>query len=164
MGRVLRAEDVRRGGSTLRGAFVGIVAMGGALGCGYRGPSNKTEGLEDLQPVSGSVSFEGKPTPGAVVMFFRTDDPKTTGVRIAGVVDDEGVFEMTTGVAEGVLPGVKEGKYRVTVTWTRLADPDDKDSDLIDLLPEKYKDPNYSPLQAEVEAGENVLSPFELVP
>jgi hypothetical protein len=164
MGQFYRAAEFQRGSSKLTRAFVGLVALGGVFGCSGGGPSSKTEGLEDLHPVSGSVSFEGKPTPGAIVMFFRTDDLKAKGVRIAGVVDDEGVFEMNTGVAAGALPGVKEGKYFVTVTWTKLDNPDDRDSDVIDLLPEKYKDPNFSPLRADVEAGENVLNPFELVP
>ena len=126
--------------------------------------SNKTEGLEDLQPVSGSVSFEGKPTPGAVVMFVRKDDPDEKGLRIAGVVDDEGFFEMSTSVAAGTLPGVREGSYIVTITWAKPNNPDDKDSDTVEMLPAKYGDKTTSTLRAEVEVGENALDPFELVP
>jgi hypothetical protein len=138
--------------------------MGGGLGCSGSGPSSDTEGLEDLHPVSGSVSFEGKPTPGAIVMFYKADDPASKGVRIAAEVDEEGLFEMTTGVPGGTLPGVKEGNYVVTVTWTRRINPDDKDSDMVDLLPEKYGDPKSTTLRADIQAGENVLNPFELPP
>jgi hypothetical protein len=114
--------------------------------------------------VTGSVSFEGKPTPGAVVLFYPADDPARTGVCVAGVVEDDGFFEMSTAVAEGSLPGVQEGKYIVTIRWTKRVDPDDKDSDELDLLPEKYIEPKTSDLKAEVEAGENELKPFVLAP
>jgi hypothetical protein len=145
-------------------AFLGLLVLGEILGCSSSLVSDKTEGLEDLQPVSGSVSFEGKPTPGAIVLFFPINNPKERGIRIAGEVDEEGIFEMMTGVSQGALPGVKEGKYVVTVTWTKLENPDDKDSDVIDLVPVRYGDPEKSPLRAEVVDGENELKPFELVP
>jgi|SRR5579872_620254 len=165
MGRMfLRATHVTCSRSRCARTVMGLVAMAGLLGCSSTGPSRNTEGLEDLQPVSGSVSFEGKPTPGAIVMFFRADDLNAKGVRVAGVVDDDGFFEMTTGVADGMLPGVKEGTYFATITWTKRVDPDDKDSDTIDLLPEKYNAPTTANLKVEIKAGENALEPFVLTP
>lgn len=132
----------------------------------FSGPCfQQNQGLENLQPVSGSVSFEGKPTPGAVVLFLRAGDPDAKGLRIAGIVDEEGFFEMSTTVSAGTLPGVQEGSYIATVTWAKPINPDDKDSDMgPDLLPEKYKDHKTSTLRVEIEAGENVLNPFELAP
>lgn len=165
MGRFYRAADIGRAGSTLTRIVFGLLAMGGMFGCSPELVSNKTEGLEDLQPVSGSVSFQGQPTPGAVVMFFRKDDPEAKGLRIAGVVDDDGFFEMSTTVSAGTLPGVQEGSYIVTITWAKPINPDDRDSDMgPDLLPEKYKDYKTSNLPVEVVAGDNALDPFELVP
>jgi hypothetical protein len=163
MGWFYRAADSRCGGSLLMRAFVALVALAGALGCSGGGPSSDTEGLEDLHPVSGSVSFEGKPTPGAIVMFFKADDLASKGFRIAGEVDEEGFFEMMTGVSAGALPGVKEGQYIVTVVWQKRLTPWDKDSDMIDLIPEKYGDAKSSTLRAQVKAGDNVLDPFALV-
>lgn len=151
--------------SALTWACLGLLALGELPGCSQGLVSSNTEGLEDLQPVSGSVSFEGKPTPGAIVMFFRADDPDAKGLRIAGEVDDEGIFEMSTTVSAGTLPGVQEGKYLVSITWAKPLNPDDRDSDMgPDLLPEKYKDHKTSNLQVEIGAGENALDPFELVP
>ena len=169
MGRLSQAANSRCGNSYLMRVSVGLAALGlftlgGVLGCSGGGPSSATEGLEDLQPVSGSVSFEGKPTPGAMVMFFKADDLASKGIRMAAEVDEEGFFEMMTGVAEGALPGVKAGQYIVTVTWTKRLTPWDKDSDMIDLVPENYGDPKASPLRAEIKAGDNVLDPFVLVP
>jgi prepilin-type processing-associated H-X9-DG protein len=86
---------------------VGLVAMGGVLGCSAGGPSSDTEGLEDLHPVSGSVSFEGKPTPGAIVMFYKVDDPTSKGVRIVqtNIVTADGWGWADTGNS-GAVDGV----------------------------------------------------------
>ncbi len=140
---------------------LGICALASLTGCSNQ-VSSKTEGLEDLQPVMGSVSFDGKPTPGAIVLFFESNDPKPDGIRISGEVDEDGDFEMLTGVSQGALPGVRAGSYFVTVTWTRPENADDKDSDLIDLIPAKYGSPKTSPLRVVIKDGENALKPFVL--
>ncbi len=138
-----------------------ICGVGGCSG-GY-GPSSSTEGLQNLQPVSGSVSFQGQPTPGAVVLFFREGKIDARAPRIAGIVEEDGSFEMSTTVSEGTLPGVQEGKYVVTISWTKKINPDDRDSDDgPDLLPEMYKAQMSSPLRADVKHGDNDLEAFEL--
>jgi hypothetical protein len=144
--------------------LIGAAMLGGMAGCtGSARPTSNTEGLEDLQPVVGSISYNGQPTPGAIVMFIGEGASEGPGPRIAGIVDDDGTFEMSTTVSAGTLPGVQEGKYIVTVSWNKKVDPDDKDSDDgPDLVPEIYKDPATSPLRAEILAGENELDPFDL--
>jgi len=59
---IFAAFVFRWGDPALARAFVGLVALAECWGV-LRRCSSKTEGLEDLQPVSGSVSFEGKPRP-----------------------------------------------------------------------------------------------------
>ncbi len=163
MRRFVRPGIDRDSGSTVMRIFFVLSILGCVAGCSSAdGVSSKTEGLDDLQPVSGSVSFEGKPTPGATVLFFPIDNAKVKGLRISGEVDEEGAFEMMTGVAKGALPGVKPGKYFVTVTWTKPEDPSNKDTDMIDLIPAKYGDYLTSPIRVEIQEGENVLDPFVL--
>ena len=136
-----------------------------ALGCGRDiGPPAGTEGLDDLQPVTGSVLFEGKPTPGAVVLFVPSLKPESFRYRVAGIVDEDGNFEMQTTVPEGTRPGVAPGKYLVMVSWTEPIDPYDKDTDLRELLPEKYTVAMSSGLRVEIDQGPNELEPFELTP
>ena len=52
-----------------------LIAMWTLSGCGGYGPPSDTEGLQNLQPVTGSVSFKGEPTPGAVVLFVPRTIP-----------------------------------------------------------------------------------------
>jgi len=134
-------------------------------GCGDYGPPKNTEGLQDLQPVSGSVSFDGKPAAGALVLFLPADAPDSSTYRIAGTVEEDGSFEMRTSVPEGTRPGVAPGEYVVTISWNELVDPRDRDSDEgPDLLPSRYKDHRTSGLRAEIVEGKNELEPFDLKP
>lgn len=162
MGLLLGVEEVRQ-----RCLLVALVLLCAAAlaGCDDGSPPKNTEGLQNLQPVSGAVSFQGKPTPGAVVLFHSVADPDSHKKRIAGIVDEEGSFEMSTTVGAGTRPGVEPGEYRVSISWAEPIDPDDKDSDMgPDLLPAKYKDYKTSELRVEIEIGNNELDPFELTP
>src|SRR5262249_32071285 len=111
----------------------------------------------------GSVSFEGKPTPGATVQFLPVDEPEKFTYYVAGVVDEDGSFKMETSVPEGMRPGVAPGEYLVIISWNKLVNPRDRDSDDgPDLVPSKYKDYKTSGLRVEIVEGENDLDPFEL--
>ena len=159
------AANLRRRNCVLPRQYILLASLAVLSACSDGGPPKDTEGLQNLQPVSGTVSFEGKPTPGAVVLFHPTDNPDSHEKRIAGVVDEEGSFEMSTTVGAGTRPGVEPGTYIVSISWAERIDPNDKDSDLgPDLLPEKYKDHKTSGLKIEIEAGNNELDPFELAP
>jgi hypothetical protein len=162
MGQLLGAADLRCRCFLVIRTLLCAVAL---LGCRDGGPPKDTEGLRNLQPVSGTVSFQGKPTPGAVVLFHPSADPDSFKKRIAGIVDEEGLFEMSTTVGAGTRPGVEPGAYRVSISWAEPIDPNDKDSDMgPDLLPVKYKDHSTSGLTVEIETGSNELDPFELTP
>ena len=132
-------------------------------GCSDYGPPKNTEGLQNLQPVTGNVSFEGKPTPGAVVLFLPADEPDKFTYRVAGTVDEDGAFEMQTSVPEGTRPGVAPGEYVVTISWNEPAR--DRDSDEgPDLVPSRYRDHRTSGLRVEIVEGNNELEPFDLKP
>jgi hypothetical protein len=165
MGRVRHEARAHIRRAFLVRAFIGLTALCSGLGCSDPGPPRDTEGLQNLQPVSGSVSFQGQPTPGAMVYFFPADDPESPDRRIAGIVEVDGSFEMKSTVGAGSRPGVEPGEYLVSIVWTELVDPHDQDSDEgPDKLPVKYKDCKTSGLRAEIVEGSNELEPFDLIP
>src|SRR5260370_40888358 len=98
MGRFLGAADLRRRNFVLPRRFLCAAALAALSAGSDGGPPKNTEGLTNLQPGSGTVSFEGKPTPGAVVLFHPAADPDSHKKRIAGIGDEEGCFEMITTV------------------------------------------------------------------
>jgi hypothetical protein len=162
MGQFLGSVKLRCRGVLTSCALFTLAAVGG---CDDGGPPRNTDGLQNLQPVSGTVSFQGKPTPGAVVLFHPADDPDSHQKRIAGIVDEEGAFEMSTTVSAGTRPGVEPGTYKVSITWAEPINPNDRDSDMgPDLLPVKYKDHTTSGFEVEIGTGNNELEPFEPTP
>jgi hypothetical protein len=106
-----------------------------------------------LVPVSGSVTMDGKPLPGAVVTFTPTGT--TPGVGGSGLTGQDGAFVLAEGrrAARGVPPG----DYKVVIT--RLLKPDGSpvpaDAKPIEAggnesLPPEYSDPLKTTLKATV--------------
>src|SRR5947209_1784127 len=61
--------------------------------------------------VKGTVTFDGKPLPNAMVRFIPTGEG---GREATGLTDAEGVFQLeTSGTKDGALPG----NYKVTVEY-----------------------------------------------
>ncbi len=73
------------------------------LGAGCGGPDRP-----DLAPVSGVVSYQGKPLAGAQVSFHNAKSPRVA----SGVTDAQGEFTLTT-FDEG--DGALVGEHRVSV-------------------------------------------------
>jgi hypothetical protein len=69
-----------------------------SVGCS-RGPK--------LVSASGTVEYQGKPVPGANVVFV----PDAEGQPATGTTDDQGRFTLTTSGS----PGARLGSYKVTV-------------------------------------------------
>jgi hypothetical protein len=79
---------------------LGLAVVGALLGCG-------SEGAE-YAPVSGVVTLDGKPFPGAAVMFSPTGGAKDgkRGLASYGVADAAGRFELMTQRRDvGAVPG-----------------------------------------------------------
>jgi hypothetical protein len=81
--------------------IVTVLASAFASGCGGSGPRTI--------PVSGTVTYKGKPVANANVSF-APEDP--SGLIATGVTDSSGHFKLGTLAAED---GAIVGKYRVTV-------------------------------------------------
>ncbi len=155
------------------GALVTASLLGG---CG------KPKGTA-VVPVSGTVTFDGKPIEGAVVMFVPVDKGETA----SGATDTQGKFTLNT--ASATTPGAVPGSYKVSVTKTsigaKVAAPVmtqeesmkqameyvkggfnkmGKKPEIKDELPAKYGSPDTSGLTAQVkDSGGNEFT-FALTP
>ena len=108
-------------------------------------------------PVTGKVTLDGQPLPGAVVSFMPNDEQ---GVPSLGVTDGTGVYTLRQ-TAE--LVGAPAGKYTVRITTYREGKPE-ADPPILgapERVPEQYN--IRTTLKAEVKPGEEGNDiPFEL--
>jgi hypothetical protein len=129
-----------------------LLLTAGVFGCGKAGPS--------LVPVKGSVTVDGKPADGAVLIFHPTGGK---GTIASAAADSNGAFSITSNGA----PGVVTGSYKVTATWpdpakkpkvTLGASPEDAP----DLLEGRYVSVDKSPTTVEITAATKELPPIAL--
>ena len=122
-------------------------------GCGSQG---------GRQPVTGAVSYQGKPLNGAMVAFIVADDSlgRPAG-QVAGAVIKDGRF--TIPAEQGLEPGV----YRVSISapgGPAVQTPEEKKAGAsaraTELLPEKYN--QATTLTAEVKASGSNHFDFKL--
>lgn len=151
--------------SALHAALSGLMIIGLA-GCGTSNPAT--------YPVTGTVTFNGKPLAGANIGFSATDE-NTRGA--IGVTDSEGKYSLTT-FEKG--DGAMAGTFKVTVSKfdgpaepVKLADPSANTGDELpanyspedataaapskNLVPQKYLRPQTTPLSYTVGAGPNTF-------
>lgn len=128
------------------------------LGCGKKGPETFS--------VAGRVTFEGKPVPEGRIVFY----PERGRPAMANIEPD-GVYRLTTFKPGDGAPA---GRYRVTIDAKQVSAPTQAKSiqDEIRvgpagpttvkwLVPEKYSNPDTSPLKAEVKPERNTID-FDL--
>lgn len=136
-----------------------LIATLALVGCG----SDSGIQPEKTVPVSGIVTYRGKPLPGYLVTFSPV-----VGRRNAGAMtDQEGRFVLGTN-KEG--DGCPPGRCRIAVRWGGLPPEEPGQEVLIDdprllqkqpiNLPPKYEEPNTSGL--EVEVPPSGLSDYKL--
>jgi hypothetical protein len=106
-------------------------------------------------PVSGQVSYEGKPAAGAKVFLYPVE-PAQNSVIPHGIVEDDGTFRISS---YGRDDGAPAGRYNATVVWTK---PASGDEDGPTLIPLRYGDPKTANLPVEIKGQPNELSPFNL--
>ncbi|WP_442483445.1 BON domain-containing protein [Aeoliella sp. SH292] len=150
-----RRGQVRQHRAALLGtSLIALLAMGTVTGC------NSKSGPERVPtfPVSGSVSFQGKPIPGAFVALH----PKTTKENVpsprASVAADGSLKVSTYDGGDGA----PEGEYVVTVEWYK---PIKNGADVIsgpNVIPKKYASPQTSDITIRVATQENTISPIKL--
>lgn len=136
--------------------FVGLVSISA---CGGGG------GL-DLHPVSGSVTYDGKPAAGAQVTFMPEGQVDVNVISATGQTGEDGSFTLATSGQKGA----PAGKYVVLITYPNPAKRPTaqqrmqgmNDSDAPDLLGGRYATREKSNLRAEIKPGDNKLEPFQV--
>jgi hypothetical protein len=117
-------------------------------------------GSNGLYPVSGQVTYKGRPAVGAVVHFHRVAGESIKEQSIMGIVDQDGSFALVCGhLGNGAPPG----EYDVLVEWRQ--GPNEAKG-LANKAPDKlqgrYANPKRPVLHAVVKSQNNSLPPFEL--
>jgi hypothetical protein len=111
-------------------------------------------------PVSGKVTYHGKPTPGALVVFDYVDKKDRQDPLPTGYVREDGSFSLTTYSPDD---GAPEGDYRVAITWIDpKAKPDRKTGEMPNQLPDRFANAQKSGLQAKVGKGTDNRAIFRL--
>jgi hypothetical protein len=127
------------------------------LACG--GP----EGRVPLFEAFGTVTYQGKPLPGAFVLFRKeVIDPNVPSPT--ATTGEDGSFVLTTYEDKDGAPA---GDYLVAIS-TAPRTPTEKKVSLtkvelpVDHLKGRYGDPKTSGLKVTIKSGGNKLGPFDL--
>ena len=118
-----------------------------------RFPEPPAPEARDGASVEGTMSLDGEPLAGAVIKYYAEGDRRPTAV---GNTQDDGTFRLRTATGEPLKPG----RYRVSVAKfsAPTADARDAEAALVKLAtPKSYAAPATSPLQVEVQGGNNVM-------
>jgi hypothetical protein len=130
------------------------LAAGLALACTSCDNSN------NLYPVSGKVTYKGRPAAGAAVFFHRQGGDGMNDHMIMGIVQEDGSFELVCG---SLGKGAPPGEYHVLIEWKRVSSQSKgRPQHGPDKLKGRYADPIHPVLHATVEAQANTLPPYEL--
>jgi hypothetical protein len=108
-------------------------------------------------PVTGRVFFDGKPTPGAIVILHPVGNPDQKRPNPRAVVNRDGTFRPTTYRTNDGAPA---GDYVVTVDWRK--EGRGQRHKAASLLPAKYSETTQSPLHVTVEPKTDHFEPFEI--
>jgi hypothetical protein len=119
-----------------------------------------SSGSDALNPVKGTVRYQGKPAKGVLVTFHPTKGNKVTTIVSTGLTGEDGTFTLTTGQKEGA----QAGSYTVTFLWSEevkrkkisTAPPDTRDR-----LQGAYSNPEQGQ-KVQIKEGPNQLEPFDL--
>lgn len=115
-------------------------------------------GGADVKRVVGTVILDGAPLDGVAVCLWPVEG--NVGVVCSPKTDDEGVFEIIPNAERGQG---SVGAYRVLIREPLVRDETPGHNMFgfaLPRVPVKYAEKNQTPLLAELEAGENELSPF----
>lgn len=125
-------------------AMIAAAALAAVCGCG------RSQNLPDLGLVTGTVTLDGAPVQGLLVMFEPQDAALSTGETNAS-----GVYELRY---TNEVKGAAIGKHIVRIE--KIQDPEQERGEPPVVIPDRYN--TASTLTAEVKAGENTIN-FDLV-
>ena len=138
-GRKVASRTVARG--MLLAVFAGLVS-----GCGQSEPERVA-----VQPVTGQVTFQGKPAAGAFVVFHSKAE-KGKFPPPTAQVDKQGNFTLGTYSRDD---GAPVGEYAVTVVLRKSIEKDGEFEQGPNLLPPQYSKPATTKLNIRIADGAN---------
>jgi hypothetical protein len=132
------------------GCFSFLLTLACLSGCGSY---SHTANVEKVVPVSGLVTYQGKPLEGYRVVFIPTDGRRPA----TGVTDSSGKFVLGTNTAND---GAPPGTSKVSFAWEpprsgepgqeTINDTPDKMPKPKIKIPDKYTDPEKSGITQDV--------------
>jgi hypothetical protein len=141
--------------------FVGLLTVTLAASCGKSRPEIK--GKLPLFPVTGKVTMNGQPMPGAIVLLHPIFEFPASAApqRPRAKAEDNGTFKLSTYANQDGAPA---GKYYVTVSWKESEEgvTSEQLADLPEKAPESFQNPKTSGLIVQVKEGENTLPTWDL--
>jgi hypothetical protein len=135
-----------------RFALALLPALALAAGCG---------GEKELKvhPVTGKVSFQGKPAAGANVVLHPKSESIPKNVVPSATVKDDGTFQITTYQSGD---GAPPGDYTATIEWHKMITDEGGSGRGPNVLPPQYADAKSSPVSVTVKEGSNDIPPIEI--
>lgn len=114
-----------------------------------------------VHPVSGKLTYQGKPAVGAlVVLNFVNENPITKNLtKPHGIVQADGSFKISMYEAGDGAPA---GDYVVTVSLFKPGSGDDEERGELDAYGGRFLNPGTSQIKVTVKEGENILPPIDL--
>lgn len=135
---------------------LGCVLLGMVAGCGGKQIERKP-----VYPVSGKVTFQGKPATGAFVSLQPADDPNLdnwpTGFP-RGTASGDGTFTLSTYEAGDGAPA---GRYNVIIEW-REDPPAGSETQGPDRLKGRFSIGKSKLPPVQIKEGPNTIGPFEV--
>lgn len=117
-------------------------------GCG-----KPKESLPELIPVTGTITWDGKPLVGAMVALIPLEG--TPGAGANGSTDAEGKYVLRANTRNE--PGTPAGKYKVVLSTPLMMEGFEQDPNAPPftkvVLPPRYGDREKTTLKADVAAG-----------
>jgi hypothetical protein len=131
-----------------------VLAIVAAAGC-----DSQSNARVAVHPVSGKITYGGKPAAGVRVYFYPTSAPGVPEIPANphGVTGPDGTFTLST-YGEG--DGAAEGGYQVVLFWPPEAKEDEETADSDRLL--GWYDVAHSKLTAEVKPGPNEIPVIQI--
>jgi hypothetical protein len=141
-------------GASLPRLIAAGVLLGLICGCG------KTQiDRVAVAPVSGSVSFDGKPATGALIVLHPKGKSASAAPKARAQVEADGTFRFSTyDSGDGVPPG----EYVATITWYQLTKQGGEVKAGPNVLPPKFANPKTSPWEVRVAETGATLPPLKL--
>jgi hypothetical protein len=110
-------------------------------------------------PVTGRVTYQGKPAAGAQVFLNAVRANEIDDVSANATVKDDGTFAITT-YEQG--DGAPDGDYVVTVQWFKLVTNDGGSGAGPNVLPKEYASPSTSPVKVSVKGSPTDIPPIAI--